>query len=97
MGSSFPGKVNKFYFFFSKTFRPAQDPIQPPIQWVSGLLSLGSKGWGVKLRVYSDLIHHTPSCCGQGQFYSFFSLTFVYFLLTLFSFQQGGDGKTKTT
>jgi hypothetical protein len=58
---------------------------------------LGSKGWGVKFKVYNDLLHHSPSCCGQGRFYTFFSFTFVYLLFTLFSFQQSDDVRTKIT
>jgi len=34
----------KVFFVASKTFRPAVGPAQPPIQWVTGFLSLGSSG-----------------------------------------------------
>jgi hypothetical protein len=52
----------------------------------------------VKFRVYNDLPPpHTPSCCGQGQCDTFFRFTSVYLKLTLFSFQQSGEAKTKIT
>jgi hypothetical protein len=45
-----PGRVKNFLFCTSS--RPALGSIQPPIEWVSGALSPGVKGPGVKLTTH---------------------------------------------
>jgi hypothetical protein len=43
-------------FLFTIAYRPSLVPTQPPIQWVSGALSLGVKRWSVKLITYLQLV-----------------------------------------
>jgi hypothetical protein len=43
-------------FFLWTTFRPAPEPTQPPIQWVSGELTPGVKWPGVKLTTHLLLV-----------------------------------------
>jgi hypothetical protein len=52
-GSS-PGRDKTF--FLSKTFRPVLGPIQPPIQWVQGLLYRRWSDRGVKLTIHLHLV-----------------------------------------
>jgi hypothetical protein len=44
-------------FLFTTASRTALGPTQPPIQWVTGALSLGGKsGWGVRLTTHLHLL-----------------------------------------
>jgi hypothetical protein len=53
-GSSSPGRVKNFHF--SIPSRPALGSTQPPIKWLSGALSRGLSGRGVKLTTHLQLV-----------------------------------------
>jgi hypothetical protein len=43
-------------FLLSKFSEPVMGPTQPPVQWVSGALSAGVNGRGVKLTIHLQLV-----------------------------------------
>jgi hypothetical protein len=88
----FPARARNFFTTASRT---ALGPTQPPIQWVSGALSLGVKRWGhgadhsppssAKVEECVELYFHspnTPLCRGaQLKHRDTFTFTFTFTLI----------------
>jgi hypothetical protein len=60
MGVRFPAGLG--IFLIDTVSRPVLGPIQPPIQWVPGALSLGVKRPGVKLTTHLHLVPSSKEC-----------------------------------
>jgi hypothetical protein len=70
-------------FLFSKSPRPVLKPIQPPVEWVAGTLSLGGSGRGLNLTTHLHLVMRSRtsapvltlpphySCCAPRHFYPY--------------------------
>jgi hypothetical protein len=52
----FDSRKGQKYFLFATASRPALEPTQPPIQWVSGALSPGKIVQGVKMIIHLHLV-----------------------------------------